>query len=99
MIYTQLTHESFQRKLSAFGLTLKTRKDIEKYPCVSLSGDYEIPAEPDSAFARLNEAYAWLDANLGDNWIWSTSLVTGRPDIYFKNTDDALVFKLMFKTA
>jgi hypothetical protein len=98
VIYPQLTQESFQRKLLVFGITLKTRKDIEKYPRVSLSGDYDVPSESGEFFERVNEAYTWLDENFGDNWIWSTSLTTGRPDIYFKNEDDAIVFKLRFAT-
>jgi hypothetical protein len=99
MNYPQLTFESFQRKLLVFGLTLKTRKDIEKYPMISLSAEYEVASAPDAVFERVNEAYTWLDETLGDNWIWSTSLVTGRPDIYFLNQEDAFLFKLRFTTA
>jgi hypothetical protein len=97
MTYAQLTLDSFHRKLRVFGITLKNQKDIKKYPHVSFGvpqGQYDTDMHNE-----VSKAYTWLDKNLGDNWIWSTSFDTGIPDIYFINVDDALMFKLRFKTA
>lgn len=44
------------------------------------------------------EAYDWCQSALKNDWIWSSPDHTFYTDIYFKKKEDALLFKLKFKT-
>lgn len=43
-------------------------------------------------------AYAWLDENFGEEWIWSIPFTTDYIDIYFLRPEYATAFKLKFET-
>lgn len=88
--YKHLTHDGFQQKLKIFGLTLKNKKDIEKYPFIRLKSD-EID--------YVDEICLWCQTNIGDNWIWSSATQTNRFYIYFINDADAFLCKLRFGEA
>jgi cbb3-type cytochrome oxidase cytochrome c subunit len=88
--YQSLTHDSFQRKLKVFGLTLKNKKDIEKYPFIRLASD---------DIEYVDEVCYWCQQQFGDNWIWSAPSQLNRFYIYFLTTEDAFLCKLAFGEA
>lgn len=45
------------------------------------------------------QAQQWCEDHFGDNWIWSSPIQDRYTELYFANTEDALLFKLTFKTA
>jgi len=87
IVYERLTFESFQRKMKVFGISYKDKTHLEGYPVVRFEDD-----KP----ATLNPVYCWCEDTLGDNWIWSNSPHDDCAEIYFKNSNDAVMCKLLF---
>ena len=77
----------FERKLKNFGIKYWNEEECRKdFSCA------KIPSEGDSA------AKTWCDERFGDNWIWATPIQRDYTLIYFKDPNDALLFKLSFNT-
>lgn len=88
--YKSLTYDSFERKLKVFNLTLKNKKDAEKYPSVRLNSD---------DIEYVDTVCYWCQEMFGDNWIWSNPSQSDRFYIYFKDKEAAFMCKLAFGEA
>ena len=44
-------------------------------------------------------AFDWCEEKFKDDWIWSKPMHTDYTIIYFKNSEDALLFKLAFSNS
>jgi hypothetical protein len=82
-----ISEEMFRRKLKIFGVTRNDMEGLNDFYCVVF---YD-PGEAD-----LDNIYEWCEIRFKDNWIWSNSMHISKIKIWFKNTDDALLFKLTF---
>lgn len=81
--YEYLTYDSFERKLKSFGITIKNRKEIEKYASINLLSD-------DAEY--VTKVCNWCEERFGDNWIWSNT--AQRLTLYFEDPADATAFIL-----
>jgi hypothetical protein len=79
-----LSPEGFKRKLKNFGATPTNVTSLNDYPLIKFY-------DPGMDLERI---WKWLENKFGDNWIWSNNINTGSVKIWFKNEDDALLFKL-----
>ena len=81
-----ISESSLHRRLKIFNVDHKSPQRVEDFPSVRIHDDDQ------------SEAYEWCHTNFGENWIWSSLLQTDYTDIYFLNSEDALLFKLRFET-
>lgn len=83
-------HESFQRKVSSFGITTpNVFESVKGIPRIKL---LDAPAV---------DFFEMCDRTFGDNWIWSTTMWNEETTIFFKDPCDATIFRLLttYKTA
>lgn len=73
--------ESLNRKVKALNIDMKTPRRESLKDLVAV----EIPDD------TMDQARDWCDQHFGDNWIWSRDY---RDTLYFKNPEDAVLFKL-----
>jgi len=82
-----ITGASFIRRKAIFKVDYTNPKSsLKDYPSARICDDYQY------------EAYEWLDETFGENWIWSSPIQTDYTDIYFLQTEDALLFRLRFES-
>ena len=82
-----ISGESFNRRRILFKINYThPLSGLSDYPSVRIWDDNQ------------SRAYAWLDENFGEEWIWSSSYQNDYTDIYFLRPEDAIIFKLKFST-
>jgi hypothetical protein len=86
-----MTYSNFQQKLKNFdNITHSLPKDRDNFfnyfSYAQIKNDVR------------NDAYDFCEDNFHDNWIWDCVLGGDITTIFFKNTEDLLIFKLKFLT-
>ena len=88
VFYPTLTADSFLVKLKNFGLSIRNRSGLKKYPHVYLNSH-------DTQY--IKDVSNWCQENFGDNWIWTNSAQTDHLILYFLHQEDATICALRFE--
>lgn len=81
-----ISFESLKRREKMFNVDYKNLQRMKDFPFARIADEYQA------------EAYKWCQENFGEDWIWSSPILTEYTDIYFLTPEDALLFKLRFDT-
>ena len=82
-----VNHAEFNRKCCKLGIRLSNSKErLKDLYCARIDNIIK------------DTAFEWANKHIGDEWIWSSPIHTWWTELYFLKEEDALAFKLTFKT-